>query len=214
MTERVDVGRGSVHVLATVQGLVEEAARVREAVERVAPAVVALGVSPEAAAAVLRYAPEPDEDPFEDLPDHDYVYSVVLQRYGAVALPPPDLVEAASLATARGATLVGVDLPEEAYEDLFTKTVSAWGFLRYGRIQRRLAKRPPKAPDARAFALAWDAKIRKVKGIAKVEAAREERMAEQARALASGGQAVLLVVDVARAPGVLAALRRPDAPAG
>ena len=41
---------------------------------------------------------------------------------------------------------------------------------RHGRVQRRLAKRPPRAEDARAFSLAWDAAIRKVIAAYKAEA--------------------------------------------
>ena len=205
---RVPAPPGEILVLATVQGLVAERARVRAAFARVKPKAVALGVSPEMAAVLLRYERQEDEDPFEDLPDHDFVYSLKLREFGDVDLPPPDLVEAARLAEEGGVKVYGVDMPEEAYEDAFTSTVSTLGFLRYGRIQRRLAKRPPKANSAREFALKWDAAIRKVKGIRLVEAARERHMAQQARALAASvGGPVLLVVDLARAPGVLAALR-------
>lgn len=204
---RVAVPPGEIVVLATVSGLVSERDRVRAAFVRAAPRAVAVGVSPESAAALLRYERGPDDDPFDDLPDHDFVYSEVLKRFGQVDLPPPDLHEAARLAAERGLTLYGVDMTEEAYEDAFTAEVSTLGFLRYGRIQRRLAKRPPKAPTAEAFTLAWDAKIRKVKGIARVEARREAHMAAQAKALAERvGGPVLLVLDVPRARGVLASL--------
>lgn len=204
--ERFPAGAGEVLLVATVQGLVAERDRVRDAFEAARPTVVALGVAPEAAAALLRFERKDDADLFEDLPDHDYVYSLKLREYGDVDLPPPDLVEAARLARDAGATLVGVDLPEEAYEERFTKLVSVWGFLQYGRIQRRLAKKPPAAPDAASFALAWDARIRKVKGIARLEDEREERIAQGARSLAAEGARVLLVVDVARAEGVRARL--------
>lgn len=209
--ERVALARGEVRVLATVSGLVSERDRVRRAFAGTPPAAVALGVSPEAAATLTRYERGPDENPFEDLPDHDYVYSLKLREFGAVDLPPPDLLEAARLATEAGLPLFGVDLTEEAYEEAFTKRVSTLGFLRYGRIQRRLARKPPRAPDAAAFALAWDAAIRKVKGIAAVEALREARIAAGARTLAArhADGHVLLVLDVARSAGALAWLRAP-----
>lgn len=205
---RVDAPPGVVVVLSTVQGLVSERDRVRDVVARERPRAIALGVSPESAAALLRYERQPDEDPFDELPDHDYVYSVKLREFGPVDLPPPDLVEAVRQAQARGIGVFGVDLPDEQYEEAFTTEVSAWGFLRYGRIQKRLARRPPRAADARAFSLAWDRAIRKVKGIARVEAKREAHMAAQARALAEReAGTILLVVDAPRAEGVLASLR-------
>jgi len=196
-------------VLGTVQGLVAERERVRAAFEREAPRSVALGVSPESVAALLRWAPVEGEDPFDLLPDAELAYSLRLQAFGEVALPPPDLVEAARLAKEAGVPVHGADLPEERYEDLFTSEVGAWSLLRYGRVQRRLAKRPPEAPDARAFALAWDARIRKLGALDRVERAREAHMAGVARALAQDGGPVLLVVDVAREAGVRAALAGP-----
>jgi hypothetical protein len=206
--ERVAVEGGEVVLLPTVRGLVSEAQRVREAFAEGRPTVVALGASPEATAALLRFEPSPGLDLYEDLPDAELAYSARLQAYGEVALPPPDLMEAARLAKEAGVPLRGADLPEARYEDVFAAEVSAWGLLRYGRVQRKLVKRPPAAADARAFALAWDAAIRKVKGLDRVEKARESHMAQAARLLVRehGGPA-LLVVDVARAEGVLACLR-------
>lgn len=196
-------GGATLALLFTVQGLVEERERVRRAYAGLRPRALALGVSPEMAANLLRYERDPEADIVDDLPDHDYVYSVRLAEYGEVDLPPPDLMEAARLSKADGVPLYGVDLPEERYEELFTTSVSTFGFLKYGRLQRRLAKRPPRAPDARSFALAWDATMRKVKGLRVVEAAREEHIAAQLEALARQAEgAVLAVVDVAREEGV------------
>ena len=207
---RVSAPPGEIVLLATVSGLVSERDRVRAAAVRTAPRAIAIGVSPESAAALARYERPADHDPFDDLPDHDFVYSQVLKKFGQVDLPPPDLHEAARVAAERGVSLYGVDMTEEAYETAFTTEVSTLGFLRYGRIQRRLAKRPPKATTAEAFSLAWDAKIRKVGGIARVEARRERHMAAQARALAQKMEGpILLVLDVPRARGVLASLQAP-----
>ena len=206
--ERVRIGEGHVLVLSTVQGLVSERARVLEAIDEFHPDVLAIGLSPESVAALLRYEPDPEVDPFDDLPDHDLVYSTKLSEFGDVVLPAPDLVAAIRWARDAGVPFFGVDLPEEQYEELFTREVSTLGFLRYGRIQRRLAKRPPKARDARSFHLAWDATIRKVKGIARVEAARESAIAEQAAGLARDkAAAVLLLVEAAREAGVCERLR-------
>lgn len=210
--ERVAAASGrEVFVVATVQGLVAEAERVRAAYAKVRPAVVALGVSPEATEALVGYVPDPEVDPFEDLADVDYIYSVRLAEFGDVALPPPCLREAARLAMGDGVPVRGVDMPEDVYDDAFTKAVSVWGFLKYGRIQKRLAKRPPKAPGPREFALEWDRRMRKVKGLARVEAMRERHMADALLALAAEAHGpVLLVVDVPRSPGVQAALAAPD----
>lgn len=201
---------GEIVLLATVHGLVAEAERVRAAFEKHAPAVVALGVSPESLSALLRFEGHaPDEDPFDELPDAEFAYSAHLGKLGAVDLPPPDLLAAVHAAREASIPIHGVDLSQEAYEVAFTEEVRVFALLRYGRIQRKLSGKPPRAATAREFSLAWDACIRRVKGIARVEARRERAMAEGARALAEATEGVvLLLVDAPREAGVAAALRR------
>ena len=200
---RYRVGEGEVLLLGTVQGLVSERERALAAIDSEKPDIIALGVSPESVASLIRYEPTEGEDLIEDLPDHDYVYSIKLREFGDVALPAPDLLAAVHWAQERSLPLFGIDLAEEAYEDLFTKKVSTLGFLRYGRIQKKLAKRPPRAADPLAFTLAWDAAIRKVKGIRIVEAERERAIAHHAATLARDKAAkVLVLVEAAREPGI------------
>lgn len=199
---RIPIGDGQVVLVSTVQGLVSERARIESILFDERPTIVAIGLSPEAVAGLICYQPDPEVDPFEDLPDHEFIYGVKLKEFGEVALPAPDLLGAIQWSKDAGVPCYGIDLAEEAYETIFAKEVSAFGFLRYGHIQRKLARKPPQAPDARAFNLAWDAAMRRVKGIARVEAAREEAIAERALQLASPGDKVLLLVEAPREAGI------------
>jgi len=114
------------------------------------------------------------------------------------------------IAKATGVPLYGVDMSQEAYEEAFTEEVGVLALLRYGRIQRKLARKPPPAATPREFSLAWDASVRRVKGVARVEARRERAIAEGARALNERTEGVvLLVVDAPREAGVRAALQAP-----
>jgi len=199
---RFRIGPGEVVLVSSVQGLVAERTRVLEALEKERPDVLAIGLSPESVAALLRYERDPEVDPFEELPDHEFVYSLKLREFGDVDLPAPDLVAALAWAREQEVPSFGVDLSEEAYETRYVKEVSAFGLLRYGRVQRKLAKRPPRAGDARSFSLAWDAAVRRVKGIGRMEAAREAQIAAGAVQLAGEGKKVLLLVDAPREAGV------------
>lgn len=207
MLRRFPAPPGEVLLVSTVQGLVSEEARVREAFAEADPQAVAIGLSPEAVAGILRWKPVEGVDPFDDLPDHEYVFAAKLGEYGPVALPPPDVAEAARLAREKGVPLHGVDLTEEQYEAAFTEEVGAFALLRYGRVQRNLARKPPAAADARSFSLAWDAGVRRIAGIARLEARRERAIAAGARALAEKVEGrVLLLVDAPREEGVARAL--------
>lgn len=140
------------------------------------------------------------------LTDNEVVYGLALERFGKVALPPPDLVAAVEVAHDADVPLFGVDFSEERYGDVFAENVGTFALMRYTRAVRRLARRPPEAASPREFAVAWDAALRRIRGYDAVERAREAQMAGAARHLASEHGVVLLVVDAAREDGVLAAL--------
>lgn len=209
--ERFDVEGGAIHLLATVQGLVAERERVRRAFYSIRPKVVALSISPESVTALANYQKPTDEDddPYDDLPDAEYAYSVWLAKLGEVALPPPDLLEGVLIAKEHGVVSLGADLTELAYVEAFTEEVGAFALLRYGRVLRKLAKRPPKAADPHAFSLAWDEKCRRIGAIDRVERRREAQIALSVlQAAREAGGDVLLVVDAPRALGVATILRQ------
>lgn len=207
MRTRLTHALGDVHLVGSVHGLVSEGERVLRLLDEIRPAVLALGVSQEGAESLAKFEGEEDPALFEDLPTHEAVYSVSLERFGAVRLPPPDLLGAVRAARDQGVQLRGVDLTEEAYVDAFTKRVNTFGFLKLGRIQKRLSKKPPKATDPYAFALEWDRRMRAMKGLAKVEALREETIARNTRNLLDEGAGpIFLLVDYARYEGVRARL--------
>ncbi len=199
--------RPGVFVLGSVQGLVSEAPRVATAFRRVAPAVVALGVATEDVAGLVAYAASPDEDDFsaDSLLESEAVFAASLAKFGPVDLPPPDLREAIRLAQEADIPVVGIDLGEDAYADVWSREVNVFELWRVSRAARRLHKRPPVADSAHAFALAWDAEHRRVPGLARVEAAREREMGRALRSFSP--TPALVIVELARFDGVIAACR-------
>lgn len=202
------VGTARVHVLGAVHGLMSETEVVEAAFRDAAPDAVALGIAPGELEALDHHAKgesfEQDEavtiDPSES-------YAIGLSRYGDIGLPPPDLVATVALARERGLDPVPVDLDGAQYDEVFAANVGPFALFRYGRRVQKMAKRPPAAADAVAFALAWDARIRKLRGFEAVEKARERQIAARVEDLATRHRSVLVVVDVARAAGVVERLR-------
>ena len=203
------VGSARVHVLGAVHGLMSEAAVVEEAFRASQPDAVALGIAPGELDGLDEHArgepSEPDQEVTIDPSEH---YALGLSRYGDIGLPPPDLVAAVALAREHGVEPVAVDLDGTQYDEIFAANVGPFAFFRYGRRVQKMGKRPPRAPDAVAFALAWDARIRALRGFDRVEAAREEAIARRVEDLATRHRSVLVLVDVARAEGVVARLKR------
>lgn len=204
----IPVGASRVHVLAVVHGLLSEADAVEDAFRAAAPDAVALGVAPAELEGLDAHAQgSAEETDEEETLDPAEAYALGLSRYGDIGLPPPDLLAAVALARERGVEPVAVDLDGSQYDEVFAANVGPFALFRYGRLLRKMGKRPPEAPDAVAFARAWDARIRRLRGFGAVEKARERQIASRVEDLASRHRAVLLVVDVARADGVVAALR-------
>lgn len=206
---RVPVGAGEVHLLATVQGLDEEGPRVTQALDALRPAVVALSVSEEELSGLQEWDGERAEE--VDDAEYDPGFAAALLEYGPISLPPPDLLAAVTWAKETGARLEAVDLPQHEYDTAFARYVGTWEFIFYGRRVRKLGKRPPQAPTAHEFVVAWDRGLRASKGVARVEAIRERHMAVRLAALAEGGARVVAVVSPARVEGILQSLRAPPA---
>lgn len=203
------MGSARVHVLGAVHGLMSETETVEAAFRAAAPDAVALGISPGELEGLDLHAkggPAEDDDP-EVTIDPSESYAIGLSRYGDIGLPPPDLVAAVALARERSLDPVAVDLDGEQYDEVFAASVGPFALFRYGRRVQKMARKPPPAEDAVAFALAWDARIRKLGGFDKVEKARERQIAARVEDLATRHRSVLVVVDVARAAGVVERLR-------
>jgi hypothetical protein len=215
--------RPGVLVLWVVPGLLSEGRAVAEALRAANPSRVLVGIPEPEAQGLLLYA-QGERDPSDELDWLADPYARHLSKYGAVTFPPPAYLEAARFAALRGVPLEGVDIAQDAYDLHFVTHVSALQWWRYGRRMRRMERRPPKAPSAEAFALAWDRRLRRVgRGIRLVEAQREAAVrsaleknsegAEEAGAGAGGtGTAGVAVVDLLLREGI--GPPRAAAPAG
>lgn len=201
------VGAGTVHVVGTASGLADEGPRVTDFLSTLQPTVVALGVSPDEVEALRQFMATPEEE-LEDVEEAEYDpgYAQGLLQFGEILLPPPDLTSALEWASAANARVEGIDLPQHEYDQAFASNVGTLEVLFYGRKTRKLGKRPPKAATARDFVIAWDRKLRESRGVARVEALREQHMADRLAALAEGGASVVAVVAASREEGILQAL--------
>lgn len=196
------------HIVGTIRGLASEASRVEAAFGAIRPDAVALGVGPEDLEGLARFSEGAEYEHEYSLSDE--IYSHFLEQFGEVSLPPRDLVAAVRLAREHGLEVVPIDMPEHAYVDLFTDSVGALQLLRYQRRLRRLAAKPLAGRTAMEWHLAWDEEVTRLRGFARVERVREDRMAERLQAFPHGGT-VLVLLEAARVEGVM---RRLEAASG
>ena len=201
--EEVRVGDTPVRVLPAVRGLPSEIEMVRDAIDEVRPAVVALSIGPEELE-TLRYfdgGPLPPEN-FEE-----EIYVAGLSAWETPIKPPPCFSEAIRVADARGIKVEALDMDEGTYTDAYVESVSALELMLQGRLERRLAKKRFRATTPRDFVLEWDAEVNGSPGFKRLQARREAFMAGRLREIAASRPSVLAIIEVERAQGVQAALQ-------
>ncbi len=147
---------------------------------------------------------EDDDEGFASLDPLQARLLHLLERFGDVRLPSPDLEAAFRWASAHGVPVEALDLDDEAHAEVFVRSNRMWDVLRNSRLQPKLMKAAfDDATDAAALVRAFDAMQTKIPSLRVVEAAREAHMANRLRDAGS----VVAIVPLARLDGVVAALQ-------
>ncbi|HKW42751.1 MAG TPA: hypothetical protein VJP06_01065 [Thermoplasmata archaeon] len=201
--EEVRVGDTPVRVLPAVRGLPSEIEIVRNAIDELHPAVVALSIGPEELE-TLRYF---DGGPLPPDNFEEEIYVAGLSAWETPIKPPPCFSEAIRVADARGIKVEALDMDEGTYTDAYVESVSALELMLQGRLERRLAKKRFRAATPRDFVLEWDAEVNGSPGFKRLQARREAFMADRLREIAASRPSVLAIIEVERARGVQAALQ-------
>ncbi|PKK81460.1 MAG: hypothetical protein CVT47_02320 [Thermoplasmata archaeon HGW-Thermoplasmata-2] len=201
--QTVKIGSSEIFLLGTIHGLVSEKEKVKSAFNLVKPEALALAVPSEDIPALAELSGGGEYEKRE--PDDAFLKK--LSKYGAVELPPADLLEAHGAAKKLGIPVYAVDLDDAAYADAFCKHVSAWSLVRQSFRLKRMARRKYKVKTAEEFALEWDRLHNKVNGYRRLEEAREKKIAAEIRALAEKHKKILAVVDLQREKGIIEKLK-------
>lgn len=196
-------------LVGTIQGLKGEAARVRDAWDRLGGAeAIALGVGAEDVANLQRMGETPgavDEFLAQELDTGSYEEAILpqLSQFGDIVMPPDDLLAAEALSRGSDVALVPLDLDDEAHSDLYVKHLSGWQMVRGQMKQKRLVGRGGDAAgSAEELMLLWDHTFRSLPGYARVEEDREAHMEAGVRELAHRYDRLLVVLPYARVVGM------------
>ncbi len=202
---KLTMGTAKVYLLGTIKGLKSEEENVKKAFAIAKPEVIGLHISPDEISGLE--ATVGGEITEMGLSHYEEIYGVNLAKYGEIQIPPPSLVTAYRLARKHDKILAPLDMNDEKYADLFTKTVSTFHLIRHSFRVKRLRKRKFNSPDARSFVLEWDAQINKVKGYRKMEEAREQYMAENIALLAKEHTRFLAILELERLSGIFSKVK-------
>ncbi len=147
-------------------------------------------------------APEKDrDDVFSGLDPIQHHLLRLLQRFGEVALPSPDLDAAYRWALQHGARVVALDMDDDLHTDVYVAANKFWDVVRNNRMQKKLlAMNFEEAADAHELVRRFDGVQLRLKALRTVEQAREEHMGRQWAAL----EGAVAVVPLARMDGMLA----------
>jgi len=195
------LGSSKIYMLGTVKGLVKERGKVKEGFKRVKPDCIALHISEDE---VLGLESVVKGDTKEmGLSRYEELYAEKLSKYGEVQVPPPSLVEAFELGRDNEVPLIGIDLDEKGFTEIYLKEISTLHLYRHSRRFKKVKKKVFKASTPQIFSLEWDAELTRLKGFKNVEKRREEHMAYRLWELSSNYKRILAVLEIERRDGII-----------
>ena len=194
---------GSVTVLGPVRGLVSEATSVRSRLEANRPAALGIAISTDEMDGVREYFVGAPTEPVVPLAPTEAAEIRGLARYGEVSVPNPSVLTALRWADAASVPVSALDPDDDQYATWFAGSIGYFELVRRTLRERRLGKRPPEAPTADAFALAWSDTIDHGSGSRRLRARRDEAVVEGVAKLRARYPSVGVVVDRERFDGVV-----------
>lgn len=208
--ELIRLGKGEVLVVPVIRGLVSEGERVRGAVLKFSPVMVAMSISPEELTALKQHDGK-DLEPMSGTLEEN-VYEGGLCKFGGVARPPRCFTAALEVAKEQGIETAGVDLTEAEFTQAYVHLVSGWDFVRKTLGGGRFSRAKFDLSSAEAFVLDWDRRLRKAKGYDALERRREAQVSRGVAELVERKGKVVAIVELERVSGVVERLKRLASP--
>ncbi len=170
------------NVYSGVKGLVSHGAELRELIGILSPEVLLITISQGEIDGLESFIREPFE---MNLSDYEIIYGVRLTKYGEVMTPPPIYVEAVKYLMDTGKTGIGLDMPQDQFDVLYSETMKPGHLIRHSIRKKRILNYDFKDTNEYEFSESWIKRLNAVKGLAKVDDARLDYMAEEISKFAS-----------------------------
>ena len=194
--QEIELNGSRVFILPVIKGLVEEAEKVRKAVDEIKPGAVGISISKEDLDGLRSYDGEAIE-----LSDLEDAYRIGLQEFGEVQVPPPCYLEAVKVCSELNIPLIPLDMNEELFSERYCELIGGLELVKESFFSHRLAKKKFDMESAEAFVLDYDRKVNGGRGISSLNAEREEHMAMSTLDLAGNYGALLVLMELERNDG-------------
>lgn len=173
-TKLVKEGSGQeLNVYSGVKGLVSHGAQLKKLLDDQSPDVLLITISQgeiEGLAAFIH-------DPFEmNLSDYEIIYGVRLSKYGEVMTPPPIYVEAVKYLIDTAKTGIGLDMPQERFDSLYSQSMKPRHLIRHSIRKKRILNYDFKDTNEYEFSEKWIKRVNAVKGLARIDETRLDYM--------------------------------------
>lgn len=167
---------GKLVVFAGVKGLVSHGNDLKSFLDEKKPEILLVSISPEEVKGLGEFM----ESPFEmNLSDYEVIYGVRLSKYGDVMTPPPIYTEALSYSNRNGSKAVGIDMPQDQFDELYTNSMKSRHLIRHSLRKKRVLNKEYGDTNEYEFAEAWIRRINSVKGLAAIDARRADYMSSR-----------------------------------
>lgn len=164
----------TLEVFSGVKGLVTHGDQLKELLNTISPQVLLLTISQGEIEGLTSFI----KDPFEmNLSDYEIIYGVRLSKYGEVMTPPPIYVESVKYLMDTGRKGIGLDMPQERFDQLYSEAMKTRHLIRHSLRKKRTLNYDFKDSNEYEFAEKWIRRVNAVRGLAKIDEARLDYMA-------------------------------------
>ena len=198
--QTIRIGDTQIRFLSTIKGLVSEAEIVESEIESFNPELVVLSIGPEEIDGTRKW----DGEPY-DMSGWDEIYGLSLRKVigdNGVRLPPPSFSKAIEISDSKNIDIIGIDMDEESFTESYTSNVSTWQLYKRGRLEKYLVKKGVEGKTPEDIVTNMENSIREIKGFAKLEDDRIQKMYENIKSNLDKSK-ILAIVEISNVPSLL-----------
>ena len=161
------------NLFSGVKGLVSHGNELKEYLQSRKPEIILISISEGEVEGLENFI----KSPFEmNLSDYEIIYGVRLSKYGEVMTPPPIYTETVLYSMHTGRKIVGIDMPQAEFDELYTNSMKTRHLLRHSIRKKRVLNHDFKDTNEYEFSENWIRRINAVKGLANIDLERAKHM--------------------------------------